>query len=83
MPHRSVAAIALAACLAGRLQAQAATPAPAPQPPGAMPEVGQMAPDFLLPASTRFGQLARPAGLSDFRGKTVVLAFFYQARTKG
>jgi peroxiredoxin len=27
--------------------------------------------------------LRDPVRLSDFRGKTVVLAFFYRARTKG
>jgi hypothetical protein len=47
------------------------------------PAVGQMAPDFSLPAATRYGLLKSPVKLSDFRGKTVVIAFFYQARTKG
>lgn len=45
--------------------------------------VGSMAPDFTLPGATRFGVLRDKIQLSDFRGKTVVLAFFYQARTKG
>ena len=40
------------------------------------------APDFVLPAATREGA-AGPFRLSDFRGKTVVLAFFFKARTKG
>jgi hypothetical protein len=47
------------------------------------PAVGQMAPDFSLPGATRYGLLASPVKLSDLRGKTVVIAFFYQARTKG
>jgi peroxiredoxin Q/BCP len=47
------------------------------------PEVGTMAPDFNLPGATRYGVLRDPVKLSDFRGKTVVLAFFYRARTKG
>ena len=47
------------------------------------PEVGHMAPEFSVPAATRYGLLATPARLSDFRGQTVVLAFFFQARTKG
>lgn len=47
------------------------------------PEVGSMAPDFELPGATRYGTLRGPVRLSDFRGKTVVLAFFYRARTKG
>ena len=42
-----------------------------------------MAPDFALPGATRYGRLRDPVRLSDFRGKTVVLAFFYRARTKG
>lgn len=46
-------------------------------------EVGAPAPDFSLPAATRYGLLAQPVHLSDFKGKTVVLAFFYKARTKG
>ncbi|HET9798836.1 MAG TPA: hypothetical protein VFP90_12625 [Gemmatimonadaceae bacterium] len=47
------------------------------------PEVGTMAPDFSLSGATRYGLLKDPVRLSDFRGKTVVLAFFYRARTKG
>ena len=47
------------------------------------PDVGQMAPDFTAPGATRYGLLQEPIKLSDFRGKTVVLAFFYKARTKG
>jgi hypothetical protein len=46
-------------------------------------EVGAMAPDFTLPGGTRYGVLASPIRLSDFRGKTVVLAFFFRARTPG
>ena len=45
--------------------------------------VGTTAPDFTLAGATRYGVLARPIRLSDFRGRTVVLAFFYKARTKG
>jgi len=47
------------------------------------PNVGQMAPEFTAPGATRYGLLQEPIKLSDFRGKTVVLAFFYKARTKG
>ena len=53
------------------------------QPMYPSPEVGSMAPDFALPGATRYGTLRNPVRLSDFRGKTVVLAFFYRARTKG
>ena len=42
-----------------------------------------MAPDFALTGATRYGMLKAPVRLADFRGQTVVLAFFYQARTKG
>lgn len=45
--------------------------------------VGDVAPDFTLPAATRDGILPLPAKLRDFRGQTVVLAFFYKARTGG
>ncbi|KPJ99347.1 MAG: redoxin domain-containing protein [Gemmatimonadota bacterium] len=46
-------------------------------------EVGAMAPDFEIPAATRYGVLRDPVRLSDYRGKTVVLAFFFRARTRG
>jgi peroxiredoxin len=36
-----------------------------------------------LPGATRFGTLKDPVKLSDYRGQTVVLAFFPKARTKG
>ena len=46
-------------------------------------EVGQMAPDFALPGATRYGTLKEPVRLSDYRGETVVLAFFFRVRTPG
>jgi hypothetical protein len=46
-------------------------------------EIGAAAPDFSLRGATRYGVLANPVRLSDFKGKTVVLAFFYKARTSG
>ena len=46
-------------------------------------EIGATAPDFSLRGATRYGVLAKPVRLSDFKGKTVVLAFFYKARTSG
>ena len=46
-------------------------------------EVGATAPDFALPGATRFGVLRDPVRLSDLKGKTVVLAFFFRARTRG
>ena len=45
--------------------------------------VGEMAPDFALPGATRYGVLAEPETLSDYRGETVVLAFFFRVRTRG
>jgi hypothetical protein len=47
------------------------------------PAVNAVAPDFTLSGATRYGVLKEPVRLSDFRGRTVVLAFFAQARTKG
>jgi peroxiredoxin len=45
--------------------------------------VNDVAPDFTLAGADRYGLLKTPVRLSDYRGSTVVLAFFYQARTKG
>ncbi len=45
--------------------------------------VGETAPDFALPGATRYGLLQQPVRLSDYRGETVVLAFFFKVRTKG
>lgn len=46
-------------------------------------EVGVEAPDFELTGASRSGVLPDPVRLSDFRGKTVVIAFFYRVRTPG
>ena len=46
-------------------------------------EIGVVAPQFTMKGATRYGVLARPVHLSDFKGKTVVLAFFFKARTSG
>lgn len=46
-------------------------------------EVGVEAPDFELEGASRSGVLLEPVRLSDFRGKTVVIAFFYRVRTPG
>ena len=71
----------LAAMAAPELYAQ--QPAAAPGSAATAPLVGQSAPDFTLPGATRFGLLKDPVRLSDYRGQTVVLAFFPKARTKG
>jgi peroxiredoxin Q/BCP len=61
----------------------AAAQQPAPGSAATAPDVGQNAPDFSLPGATRFGLLKNPIKLSDYRGQTVVIAFFPKARTKG
>ena len=60
-----------------------AAPAAAQDAPSPGPAVGDVAPDFELSAATRYGELAAPFRLSDYKGSTVVLAFFPRARTKG
>jgi peroxiredoxin len=45
--------------------------------------IGAAAPDFAVRAATRYGVLRDPVSLGDFRGKTLVLAFFFRARTSG
>ena len=76
----SVVALSLGATAFAAGQNPPAAPPPAGPPPL---EVGTMAPDFTLSGSTRFGVLEAPIRLSDFRGKTVVLAFYFKARTRG
>lgn len=63
--------------------ASAAAQQPAAPPPETGPKVGEMAPEFSLPGATRYGLLREPVTLSSLRGKTVVLAFFVKARTRG
>ncbi len=60
------------------LAAGAQQPTPAPG-----PAVGDAAPTFALRGATRYGILRDSIRLSDFRGQTVVIAFFPKARTKG
>jgi peroxiredoxin Q/BCP len=74
------ATVALLALIGAPLAAQQpAAPPPAPTPLA----VGTEAPDFTLPAATMAGVSSTPVKLSDYRGRTVVLAFFFRARTKG
>lgn len=54
-----------------------------PAPEAKIIEIGAVAPDFALPGATRYGVLKEPVRLSDFAGKTVVVAFFPKARTRG
>ncbi len=60
-----------------------AAPADAPAQTIEPLEVGAVAPDFAIPGATRHGVLADEVRLSDYEGKTVVLAFFFRARTRG
>jgi peroxiredoxin Q/BCP len=73
----------IAVSVASSATAQQTTqPAPAAAPAPVI-TVGAMAPDFELRGATRYGLLANPVRLSDYRGQTVVIAFFPKARTKG
>lgn len=59
-----------------------------PSPGGAQqaetgPKVGDVAPDFTLRGVTKDGPIREAITLSSYRGNTVVLAFFFKARTKG
>jgi hypothetical protein len=70
--------------LAALLQQPTAAPPPPPPAPSPPPlAVGAAAPDFSMPGATRYGTLRPPVRLSDYKGKTVVLAFFFKARTRG
>lgn len=59
------------------------SPAAAQESTSELIAVGETAPDFALPGATRYGLLKDPVRLSDYRGETVVLAFFFRARSKG
>lgn len=71
------------AVLVGMTTSAFAQEPPKPGSAATAPDTGQMAPDFTLPGATRYGLLKEPMKLSNFRGQTVVLAFFPKARTKG
>ena len=45
--------------------------------------VGAVAPDFTLAGASRGRILPGPVRLSELRDQTVVIAFFYRARTRG
>ncbi len=70
--------------LAALLASTLAAPATAQESQGPkVLEIGEMAPGFELTGATRYGVLRDPVRLSDYRGKTVVLAFFFRVRTRG
>jgi len=79
MLHRNATVLA-AALVTSVTMAHAQVPEAQPE---VRPKVGEMAPDFTLKGSTKDGLLPKPIHLADFRGQTVVLAFFPKARTKG
>lgn len=77
--QRRVLILLAALALGAAAPAAAQVSEQAPQPLA----IGAPAPDFELPGATRYGVLGTPVRLSDFKGKTVVMAFFFRARTKG
>jgi len=74
----AIASLAIIGDVARAQQAAAPTAAVV-----AGPAIKDVAPNFTLAGATRYGLLKTPVTLGDYRGRTVVLAFFYQARTKG
>jgi thioredoxin-dependent peroxiredoxin len=76
---RATFVLAVLAASAQGLAAQTTNPPQTTEPLA----IGAMAPEFSLAAATRFGVLDQPVKLSDFKGKTVVVAFFPRARTRG
>jgi len=79
--HRRLAVAATMAALGSAAVPQALMAQETPPETG--PKVGAVAPDFSLPGATRYGLLKNPVRLSDYKGETVVLAFFFKARTRG
>lgn len=79
--RRLVPLLALALALAAPAALRAQEPQQQEIPPPL--EIGAVAPDFELPGATRWGLLRDPVRLSDYKGKIVVLAFFFKARTRG
>ena len=80
---RSVVPSLVLLTLPGIMRAQQPAPATAAAPALPIPAVGDMAPDFSIRGATRYGLLRDAGKLSDYRGQTVVLWFFFKARTKG
>ena len=79
MRYPLVSSLILFASAVGAQQPGAA----AAQPTTPLPNVGDMAPDFAIRGATRYGLLREPMKLSDFKGQTVVLAFYVKVRTRG
>lgn len=75
--------LAVLSLLAGAVAGTGVTPAVGQETESELLPVGAAAPDFELPGATRYGLLESPIRLSDYRGETVVLAFFFRVRTPG
>lgn len=75
--------VVCAGLLAGALALLAPPPAAAQDAAQDFLPVGAMAPDIEFTGATRHGILRDPVRLSDYRGETVVLAFFFRVRTRG
>jgi thioredoxin-dependent peroxiredoxin len=73
----------VAAASAGALAQDPAPPAPKPGSAAFAPDTGTMAPEFTLTGITQAGIMSDKIKLSNYRGQTVVLAFFPKARTRG
>jgi len=73
--------VSLAAPLS--LASQQPAPPPAPPPEATPLAVGADAEDFTLSAATLDGVSATPIRLRDLRDQTVVIAFFFRARSSG
>ena len=82
-PTSRIALLATFAIAVATAPVRGQAPAPVARDTAPMLAVGMTAPDFELRGATRYGLLATPVRLSDMRGETVVIAFFYKARTKG
>ena len=81
---RNLALGVILATGAAPVQAQQPGTPPPPPPPAVVPlAVGVMAPDFELPMATMAGVSANRLRLTELRGKTVVIAFFFRARSSG
>ena len=77
----TVGAVASLLMVGGVARAQQTAAVPAAVETG--PKINDVAPDFTLAGATRYGLLNTRVTLADYRGRTVVLAFFFKARTKG
>jgi hypothetical protein len=76
-PFVSRAAVALAGLLATVVPSLSAQETGTPRP------VGTPAPDFALVGASADGVLSDSIRPTDFRGQTLVIAFFFRARSSG